>query len=152
MLTDRVRDTPQSRCFSKVCVPAKYRSPFVSTVKSHGQYCAEGRAANCFLKALEIVNPEFWEAKGSCVPMPLAQQGVWTDMGRWWACRSSCMLSEKHGSLGTRAHSRSGSLNTQLTGGISSWIFLIEVYMSKVIYFFKASYYVPFLYILLFIY
>lgn len=63
MLSDMVRDTPQPRCLSKVCAPAKYRSPFVLTVISLHQYYAEGRSASCFLQALETVKPEFREGK-----------------------------------------------------------------------------------------
>lgn len=142
MLTDRVRDTPQPKC-----PPNIYRPPFALNVKSCGQHGVEDRSGNCFLQALETVNLDFWEDTGTCVPVSLAQQGIWTNMGHRWACRNRYMLSEGHGSLSTHAHSRSDSLNTQLAGRISSQVLLIEVHISKVIYFFKASYCVPLLYI-----
>lgn len=48
MLTDRVRDPFERRLGCGVSAPAKYRSQFLkflSTVKSHGQHCEEGKSA-----------------------------------------------------------------------------------------------------------
>ena len=147
MLTDD-SDTPHSRCLLKVCAPAKYRS--LLTLKSRGQYCAEGRSANCFLQALETVNLEFWEDKGMHVPMPLAWQSVWTDTGCRWPCRSSCMLFEIHSTLSMCAHSRSDSLNTHSQAELQLKSFWWK-FTSQVIYFFKASYCVPLLYIAIYL-
>lgn len=49
MSTDRVRDPFERHLGCAVSAPAKHRSPFLqflSTVKSHGQHCAEGKSAN----------------------------------------------------------------------------------------------------------
>lgn len=60
---------------------------FLSTVKSHGQHCAEGKWANCFLQAFIAVNLDFWGDKGTGVPVSLVQQSIWTERGHHCPCR-----------------------------------------------------------------